>query len=71
MLKIMQEENILKLKEIIYTLSSIYQSNFKNIISSFDRNTLINLYSLCKDRNAKDFLNYYRQAIINQYTERL
>ena len=69
-LQIMQEENIQKLKDIVYTLFCIYQSNFKMIIPLIDRNTLVNLYISCKNHNTKDFLNYYRQAIINKYTER-
>ena len=69
-LQIMQEENIQKLKDIVYTLFCIYQSNFKMIIPLIDRNTLVNLYVSCKNHNTKDFLNYYRQAIINKYTER-
>ena len=40
------------------------------IIPLIDRNTLVNLYVSCKNHNTKDFLNYYRQAIINKYTER-
>lgn len=69
-IQIMQEENIQKLKDIVYTLFCIYQSNFKMIIPLIDRNTLVNLYISCKNHNTKDFLNYYRQAIINKYTER-
>lgn len=69
-LQIMQEENIQKVKDIIYTLFCIYQSNFKMIIPLTNRNTLINLYISCKNHNTKDFLNYYRQAIINKYAER-
>ena len=69
-LKIMQEENIQKLKDIVYTLFCIYQSNFKMIIPQIDRNALINLYSTCKKHNTTDFLNYYKQSIINKYTER-
>ena len=70
MLQIIQKENIQKLKEIIYTIFSIYKSNFKNIIPLFERTTFVNLYSSCKVHSSKDFLNYYRQAIINKYTER-
>ncbi len=70
LLQIIQKENIQKLKEIIYTIFSIYKSNFKNIIPLFERTTIVNLYSSCKDHYSKDFLNYYRQAIINKYTER-
>lgn len=69
-LKIMQEENIQKLKDIVYTLFCIYQSDFEMIIPLIDRNTLVNLYISCKNHNTKDFLSYYRQSIINKYTER-
>lgn len=69
-LQMIQEENIQKLKDIIYTIFSIYKSSFKNIIPLLERTTLVNLYSSCKDHNVKDFLNYYKQAIINKYTER-
>ena len=69
-LQIMQEENIQKLKEIIYTIYCIYNSNFKNIIPLLERTTIVNLYASCKNHYSKDFFNYYRQAIINKYTER-
>lgn len=67
-LQIMQQENIQKLKEIVYTIYSIYKGSFKNIISRIQRKTLINLYVSCKEHDTKDFLNYYKQSIINQYT---
>ncbi len=69
-LEIMQEENILKLKDIIYTLYCIYEGNFKYIIPLTERNTLLKLYSLCKEKEVKNFLNYYKQTVINEYIER-
>ncbi len=66
-IEIMQEENIKKIKEIIYTIYIIYKSDFKNIISRFERETLINLYISCKNHNTNDFFNYYKQSIINRY----
>ena len=66
-LKNMNQENIEKLKDIIFTLYSIYNSNFQNILSKIEREILINLYITCKEHNASDFLNYFKQAIINKY----
>lgn len=66
---IMENTNLIKIKEIIYTLFLIYNSNFKNIIFNLDRETLVKLYLTCKDHNAEDFFNYYKQAIINKYID--
>ena len=65
----MEQANLIKLKEIIYTLFLIYNSNFKSIMCKFDREILVNLYLTCKDYNTDDFFNYYRQAIINKYID--
>ena len=65
----MKQANLVKLKEIIYTLFLIYNSNFKSIMCKFDREILVNLYLTCKDHNTDDFFNYYRQAIINKYID--
>lgn len=65
----MEQANLIKLKEIIYTLFLIYNSNFKSIMCKFDREILVNLYLTCKDHNTDDFFNYYRQAIINKYID--
>ena len=67
-LKFMSLDNIQKLKEIIYTVYSIYKGKFKYLITKFDRKTLIDLYNNCKEHTTKDFINYYKQAIINKYT---
>ena len=64
----MSPDNIQKLKEIIYTVYSIYKGKFKYLITKFDRKTLIDLYNNCKEHTTKDFINYYKQAIINKYT---
>ncbi len=68
---IMENTNLIKIKEIIYTLFLIYNSNFKNIIFKFDRESLVKLYLTCKDHNTGDFFNYYKQAIINKYIDTL
>lgn len=65
----MEESNLVKIKEIIYTLFLIYNSNFKNITLKFDRENLIKLYLSCKSHDTDDFFNYYKQAIINKYTD--
>ena len=65
----MEESNLVKIKEIIYTLFLIYNSNFKNIILKFDRENLIKLYLSCKSHDTDDFFNYYKRAIINKYTD--
>ena len=65
----MEQANLIKLKEIIYTLFLIYNSNFKSIMFKFDREILVNLYLTCKDHNTDDFFNYYRQSIINKYID--
>lgn len=67
MINVMQEENKQKIKEIIYTIYSIYKSDFKNLIARFERETLINLYISCKSHNTDNFLDYYKQSIINRY----
>ena len=66
-LKNMQQENIEKLKDIIFTLYIIYNSSFQSILSKIKREDLVNLYITCKEPNASDFLNYFKQAIINKY----
>lgn len=65
--KKMQRENTNKLKDIIYTLYNIYNSNFQNILPKVEREVLINLYITCKEHNASDFFSYYKQTIINKY----
>lgn len=65
----MEESNLVKIKEIIYTLFLIYNSNFKNIILKFDRENLIKLYLSCKSHDTDEFFNYYKRAIINKYTD--
>ena len=68
-LSIMQENKIQMIKEIIYTLYSLYNSDFKYILSKLDRNELINIYIISKEHKPSDFLNYYKMAIINKYTK--
>ena len=68
-LSIMQENKIQMIKEIIYTLYSLYNSEFKYILQKVERNELINIYIISKEHMPNEFLNYYRMAIINKYAK--
>ena len=56
------------LKEIIYVLYELYNSQFNSLLSQVSRETLLNLYLLAQEHMPEDLLNYYKRAIINKYT---
>ena len=64
----MQEDKIQILKNIIYVLFEIYNSQFRVILSKVERKTLINLYLIAEEHIPEDLLNYYKKSIINKYT---
>ena len=66
-LSFIQEENIKKLKTIIYALYLIYNSNLKYILRKVDRDTLLKLYNICEMNNPKDFDAYYKRTVINNF----
>lgn len=68
-LSIMKLDKVQMLKEIIYTLYCIYNSEFKSLLSRTQRQELINLYLISKEHNVDNFYNYYKQAIINKYSK--
>ena len=68
-LNILKEDKINMIKEIVYTLYSIFNTDFKYILSRINRNELINIYIISKEHKPSDFLNYYKMAIINKYTK--
>ena len=68
-LSIMKEDKIQMIKEIIYTLYSLYNSEFKYILQKVERNELINIYIISKEHMPNEFLNYYRMAVINKYAK--
>ena len=68
-LSIMKKDKINMIKEIIYTLYSIYNTDFKYILLKINRNELINIYIISKEHKPIDFLNYYKMAIINKYSK--
>lgn len=67
-LQIMQPDKIQMLKEIIYVLYELYNSQFNSLLSQVSRETLLNLYFLSQEHMPEDLLNYYKRAIINKYT---
>ena len=68
-LSIMQEDKVQMLKEIIYTLYSLYNSQFKALLLKVDRQELINLYLISKENCIDNFFNYYKRTIIKEYSK--
>ena len=68
-LSIMQEDKVQMLKEIIYTLYSLYNSQFKTLLLKVDRQELINLYVISKEHCVDNFFNYYKRTIIKEYSK--
>lgn len=68
-LKFMQPNKIQMLKVIVYTLYELYNSNFDFLLSRVSRESLLNLYMLSEEHNPENFLNYYKRAIINEYSD--
>ena len=67
-LSIMQSNKIQMLKDIIYVLFDLYNSNFRYLLSKVKRESLLNLYILAQEHLPDDLLNYYKRSIINKYT---
>lgn len=63
-----EHDKIQMIKDIIYILYELYNSNFANLLLQVSRESLINLYFLSLEHNPNDLLNYYRRSIINKYT---
>lgn len=53
------------LKNIIYALYDLYNSNFQFILQKVNRENLINLYFLAENNNPDNLLSYYKKSIIN------
>ena len=68
-LSIMQADKVQMLKEIIYTLYCLYNSQFKTLFLKVDRQELINLYLISKEHSVGNFFNYYKRAIIEEYSK--
>lgn len=59
--------NLQLVKDIIYTLYSLYLDNLKNILFKVKREELITLYNVCKTFDTDTFIPYYKKSIINKY----
>lgn len=68
MLEIMQKDKIKMIKDIIYILYDLYNSNLDFLLSKISRESLLNLYIISTEHNPNDLLNYYRRSIINKYS---
>ena len=68
-LSIMQEDKVQMLKEIIYTLYRLYNSQFKSLLLKVERQELINLYHISKEQSVGNFFNYYKRTIIKEYSK--
>lgn len=64
----MQESNTNMLKDIYYTLYDIYNGEFSYILDLLERDKIINLYHSVKEHNPIELISYYKQSIINYYT---
>ena len=68
MLQYMNQDKINMVKNIIYVLYDLYNSNFQFILQNVNREHLINLYFIAEDNNQNNLLNYYKKSIINSST---
>lgn len=68
MLQYMNQDKINMVKNIIYVLYDLYNSNFQFILQNVNREHLINLYFIAEDNNPNNLLNYYKKSIINSST---
>ena len=68
MLQYMKEDKINMVKNVIYVLYDLYNSNFKFLLQNVSREYLINLYFLAVDNKPDTLLNYYKKSIINSST---
>lgn len=69
MLEYMKQDKINMVKDIIYVLYEMYNSNFQFILKKINREHLINLYFLAVDHKPDNLLNYYKKSIINGSTK--
>lgn len=62
------EENILKIKTIIYVLAELSKCNTRNMLKKVTREKLIRLYDKCKmnENEIYNFYEYYIACIINE-----
>lgn len=66
-LKFMKPDKIQMLKEIIYTLYELYNSNFNSLLFKVSRESLLILYTLSQENINENQLSYFKKSIINKY----
>lgn len=67
MLFMLNEANLQIIKNVIYVLYELHNSEFSLLLLNVNRETLFDIYRKSQDHKPKDFLNYYKKAIINKY----
>lgn len=65
MLQHMEEDKINMIKNIIYVLYDLYNSEFYSLLQNVKRENLVNLYFVAIDNKPNNLLNYYKKSIIN------
>ena len=64
----MKQDKIQSLKDIIYVLYDLYNSNLGFLLSKVSRESLLNLYYNSQEHKPDDLFNYYKRCIINKYS---
>ena len=67
----MKQDKIQSLKDIIYVLYDLYNSNLGSLLSKVSRESLLNLYYISQEHNPDDLFNYYKKCIINKYSNNI
>ena len=67
-LKLMTKEKVQTIKEIVYVIYLIYNSEFRIILGRIKRQEIVDMYFLAKENNPDNFINYYKKSIINKYS---
>lgn len=63
----MKQDKIQSLKDIIYVLYDLYNSDLGSLLSKVSRESLLNLYYTSQEHMPNDLINYYKRTIINKY----
>lgn len=69
MLSTMKEDKIQMIKEIIYVLYELYNSEFSSFLTKFNRQDLFYYYTFSKEKATEDALSYYKAILINKCKE--
>ncbi len=66
----MRQDKIDIIKDIVYILYDLYNSDFDFLLSKLNRESLLNLYYTSKEHSPNDLKNYYKRCIINKYSNK-